>query len=82
MEILIFTFKVFSIVYKSWYNIHMGHFFHSVLNASVFLPAMFTLKVLKDISDYFRSKGIIGRIIGFLFYVIGLPFHFIVGSFK
>ncbi len=60
----------------------MGHILESILYAIVFLPTMLILAGLKKVSEFFQKRGEAGKVIGFIVYVISLPFDFIIKRFK
>ncbi|MFZ2205138.1 MAG: hypothetical protein WAV23_00915 [Minisyncoccia bacterium] len=60
----------------------MIHFLQSILYVTIFLPNMMILVGIKRISEYFQKMGLFGKVVGFLLYVISLPFDFIVKQFK
>ncbi len=59
----------------------MVHFLQSILYATVFLPNMMILVGIRKVSEYFQKMGILGKIVGFILYVLSLPFDFIIKQF-
>lgn len=59
----------------------MIHFLQSILYATVFLPNMMILAGIRKLSEYFQKLGMLGKVIGFLLYIISFPFDLIIKQF-
>lgn len=59
----------------------MAHFLESILYATVFLPNMMILVGIRKVSEYFQKMGFLGKVVGFILYVLSLPFDFIIKQF-